>query len=451
MGWIIELSTAAPVPSDLLLSIVREDWIPVNQREPLYKEILRLAQSEVASKAGESRNDAEYRLRNARRQYVESLVNSGRFPEAAALLSDDDDPVLALQIAAHTGSIDRALDKEPYSGAVERAAAAMRERGEAAQTRQLLDAWYRRQLDSGVYDASTFLGLAEVLLEANQTAPAVALLRRMVLLTPEPFETLMPASQLLQRFKQTTEAREFLAMRVRAVPWDGAAKVETGGAGLRGIAADPQMPYRVRATAASKVSGEKGLGSQELDLLASGQPQAAAVERPYFHRGRVAAVRNTQDQAVRARLLRGALAIKPNDTEARLELFRSYTATRSWAAAVGVFEPQIQTSLGEWLRQEDAEGQPGSWIANGFLREHPERARIALELANAYRLLDRLPAVRALLVVAREIDPTAPVAADLTAIQTELARRAENRARMPVINKGVEQAVLVRPKLGGGR
>lgn len=457
LRWITDLSTAAPVPSDLLLTVVREDWIPANQREPLYREILRLAQAEVASKAGESRKDAEYRLRNARLQLAESLVQAKRFADAAASLPQADRDlrvtILGLQIAAHTGGLERWWERDPSGDTVQQAAAAMRARGEVTEARRLLDTWYRRQLDAGAFDAATFLGLSEILLEQNQTRDAAALLRRMVLLVPEPFESFRPAAELLERFKQPAEAHAFLEMRVRAVPWDASARTKLAAArnepaALRTIAADSQNPYADRANAASRLSGVTGLGSQELDLLASGQAiQPAAAERPYFYYARLKAAESVQDRSIRTRLLRAALAMEPNDSGARLALFRSYLAAGNAAAAVGIFEPQLQNTLGEWLRQEDSEARPGSWVANGFLREHAERGTIAVELASAYRKLERLPAARTLLVIARDIDGASDVAAELSAVEAELARRAANRGRMPVINTGVEQTTPVRPKL----
>ena len=59
LRWIVDLSAAAPVRSELLLSVVRQPWIPAAQREPLYREILSIAEADVAAKAGEARNDAE--------------------------------------------------------------------------------------------------------------------------------------------------------------------------------------------------------------------------------------------------------------------------------------------------------------------------------------------------------------------------------------------------------
>lgn len=465
LRWILDLSSAAPVRSELLLAIVREPWIPASQRESLYREILSIAEAELATRTGESRADAEWRLRNARLQWIESLIDSGDLARASAALPTPDADtrvaILRLKIAALRGELQSEWQRyrerpqeQPSSDAIQQLAAGLRERGAAAPARQLLEGLYRLRLEQGSYDASTFLGLAEVLLESGQSA--TPLLQRMVLLVPEPFETLRPAAQLLQRFNQSAESREFLRKRVQAVPWDASARTELAAlegdsAQLRAIASDPQVAYADRAEAASKLKGVSGLGSAELDLLASGNPiSPVQAERPYFFRARVSAAQSSSNNAVRARLLRSAVGIAPDDRSVRVALFRTLLEAKSYAAAAGLWEPELH-----WVQSDDMEEHAERWLAQGFLREYPDRARIATELSRAYLQMDRPGPARTLLAIAREIDPSSVTVAQVAALEKEVERRAANRARMPVITEGVEQPGRVRPRLtaqaGGAR
>jgi hypothetical protein len=278
----------------------------------------------------------------------------------------------------------------------------------------------------------------------------------MRLVTPEPFDGLRAAAQLLQRFRHVKEAQAFLELRVRAVPWDHSARTElaalTGNAAeLREIASDAQAPYSDRAKAASELTGVNGLGSQELDLLASGQPIApAAAERPYFFWARTKA---SAEVDIRVRLLRGALAIRPESVSARSALFQALRETGAHTAATGVFEPLLKNTMGGWLNAAPS-GEPGEWVANSFLREYPNRAQIASQLVDSYRRTGRLGTARALLLIAKRVDPGAVGQSDLDAIESALTRQRENQSRRPQIHDGLEQTVRVRPRLvaqGGAR
>ena len=87
----------------------------------------------------------------------------------------------------------------------------------------------------------------------------------------EPFEQLQPAAALLTRFNRHSDAVAFLTERVRAVPWDAAARVALGRANraagsaaaesrqaLAGVAGSTETSYDVRADAAKALSGAGG-------------------------------------------------------------------------------------------------------------------------------------------------------------------------------------------------
>src|SRR6185369_1191583 len=95
--------------------------------------------------------------------------------------------------------------------------------------RSVLEFLYDRESGSGHFDVANFLGLAEVKLQRGDIAAAITLLNRMTLVVEDGFEILPPAAELLGKYGKTPEAADFLRRRVRAVPWDAAAKVHLAG------------------------------------------------------------------------------------------------------------------------------------------------------------------------------------------------------------------------------
>ena len=90
----------------------------------------------------------------------------------------------------------------------------------------VLEFLYDREIREGRLQAANFLGLAEVKLQRNDTAAAIALLNRMALVVEDGFDTLLPAGELLGKYGKTAEAADFIRRRVKAVPWDSEAKVQ---------------------------------------------------------------------------------------------------------------------------------------------------------------------------------------------------------------------------------
>jgi len=167
---------------------------------------------------------------------------------------------LEIRVAALSGKFDALLtryqrepDRAPQGDILRRAAFELRKQGNAESARALLDYVYRRELEQDNPPASAFLGLAEVRLEAKDVTAAMSLLRRMNLITGAPFESLLLSARLMQRFDHSAEADEFLTTRLRAVPWDFDARLESARlkkGGLPAIAADAHAPYTIHAAAA---------------------------------------------------------------------------------------------------------------------------------------------------------------------------------------------------------
>ena len=141
---------------------------------------------------------------------------------------------------------------------------------------------------------------------------------------------------------------------------------------------------------------------------------------------------------MRVRLLRGAIAIRRDDTAVLPALARALVQNRSYSMAVAVVQSAIANVLSsaEWAVKSAA-----------FFPDYGDRAALALELSRAYRELERPADAAALLTVARRLQPGAATDAEIAALRNEARLRIENRARMPVVTTGVRQPGLVRPRL----
>jgi cellulose synthase operon protein C len=442
--WIADLSSAAAEPAQFLASIVNEPIVEPAQREVLYARLLDLAQRDADRRAGDARNDARWRLQDYQLRYLRSLLASKQYTKAAASIRNIPSDLreamhgsivpIEIEIAATTGGLDSILSREDVStGQLRQAATSLRQAGDPAAARRVLEALYTRELDHNNLDASNFLGLAEVKLESNDTAAAVDLLRRMTLVAGEPFETLNSAAELLARFNRINEAVEFWDKRVKAAPWDFDAAVHLANAKndtatLRTIAIDNQAPYSSRTQAAKALAkvGATGLGSAELDALASST--VIDPDKPYFYEARLKAAMQTNDPALRIRLLRGAIAVNPTPPTPRVQLFQAYFQAGQFEQAIAVFREQIP--------QEEA-----------FLRNIEERASLARDLAAAHRKLGNLEQARRYLLMLARIDPKQNVKPEIVSLDAELRRIEENQRRMPHVHDNADQTEKVRPRI----
>jgi tetratricopeptide (TPR) repeat protein len=308
----------------------------------------------------------------------------------------------------------------------------------------LLEFVYTRELDQQNLAAANFLGLAEIRLAENKLDQALALLRRMTLVSGEPFENLAPAAALLEKTGHGKEAQEFRLARAKAAPWDAENRAALGDAA---IARSPLAPYTARLTSARRTRGS-GYGSAELDLAATGTPPApAAAERPYFYAARLAAAEATQDAAVRWRLLSAAVALDPARMAPRLPLFR---AARNPQQVLVVFAPFLSylSNTTEMDSTDLATYFAGRFLPGDF--DTAERAGIARDCATALRSTGDLDRAAVFYRIAVEIEPNAQAESALREIAAERKRRAADARRRPTISVELEQASLVQPRLAGG-
>lgn len=507
VAWIVDLSKDTPDPTQFLAAIVQQSWIPEDQRPVLYAALIQSATRKLDSTYGEARGWAETELRNRQFEWVEYLVDHKQTQPAQRALAEIPEDVrkgrvgqsatLEVRLAAQAETLQALLDRyarDPQSAPplenLQNAATHLREHGDPAAARRLLEFVYNRQLDSYQFTASTFLGLAEIRLEQGNTNAAVTLLRRMTLVTGEPFENLADAAELLNKTGHAAEALEFFSDRVRAVPWDMAARAQLGRlrvamgkdreAGiqmLRAAAESSEAPYDVRASAARFLGETKAAvlatASTELNLLSSPAPiPVSGAEKPYFYRARIAAATQSSDPAVKIRLLEGAAAIEPNADDAKLALFDAAYRAKRYQAAIAALHPLVMRGGISVPMEQPQENGPGPavedqsenrYYADQFisgsvqfgrrggrpaLADTAQRAVVARELADSYSKLNLLREAAFYYRIALQLQPSnAEATAQLNSVQAQLDRQRANRQRRPVITANLEQDHAVRPRL----
>ena len=369
------------------------------------------------------------------------LLDAGDLAGARAVIASVPDSVranrwrggefleLELRIAAKAGELSSVLDgfrrnpkDAPGFDALRNAAEQFTRRDEDAIADQILAFAYSRELDNGDFAASNFLGLAQIRLNTGDTAGAQELLRRMQLVADEPFEDLMPAANLLEKFGHNTEAAEYIQARVRAVPWDSEAQVRLGH-DLSAIAADANAPYLVRVEAAKR--GGTG-GDGELALLARGHITAAEANHPFYYQARLEATLNTPDPAARVTLLLDAIAVHPEQRAPLLPLFQA-------AYRAGQFELAVEA-------------------ANRCWAVVPVTVETAREMSVAFERAQNYMSATAVLRVASERADTPPLVREqlkqeMAAVEHREELHRQNEARRPHLSASVEQGQAVRPRM----
>jgi hypothetical protein len=313
----------------------------------------------------------------------------------------------------------------------------------------------------------------------------------------EPFENLGAAGDLLVKMGHPTEAAEFYALRVKAVPWDAEARLKLGKAEaaansqtnqaialLSAVASTPNADYSTRASAAESLAALKAsapsLGGAELDWLAKGGPMAAA-ESPGFFYARLRAARQVSDAPARIRLLLDAIAIHPEDFRQRDEeppppaakpegvsprvvLFQAAIAANQNELALSALAPLVDpgiTTSPESPENESASEETDqsnrSFVDLEFLsKQHldfSQKSLLAAQMAGALQKLDRLEEAARLWKVAWALATEDSLRSQANQrrgkIETQLKLEKADQARRPVITEHLEQQGLVRPRLLG--
>ncbi len=473
IAWITELSRAAVDPPQFVASFVEADWVPDGQRDALHQDILRGAAAKLAQSFGDARQSARAQQRAWQTAYIQFLLERKEFERARAVFPElKRDAVqygrwdllpLEARIAARSRTMPTLLasltqnpDDTPNAEVLRRAATALQDANEPVAARALLRWTYDRELSMGNTDASTFLGAAEVRLEENDTAGALAMLRRMTLLAGEPFDTLDAAADLLDRFQKKQEALEFASAAAKAKPWDfdyrrRAAEWRGDTAELSAVLTANAASYTTRVRAAQALRRAKVAAPQtssvELTLLTASTPIAdAAASAAYFFPALIEAAAQTQDAAARVKLLSAAVAVAPHSTVARQALFDAAALTRGDRLTIAIYEREVGFG-------EEASFEPfmAEQFLNGAGLDSPKRALAARRIAEARQRTGTLTLALTLFRIAEKLEPSeaakAPLRRTIATLAAQIDRRNANDARRPMITSSIEQDRAVRPRL----
>jgi len=410
LTWIAELSRAAADPVQFLDAIIDRPWVPDAHKNILYRQLVDNAQARVSQTFGEQQSNAQNLLWTCETRWVTFLLthrdDRTAFETAAGLLAEArkqkireaEIVELEVRLAARTRTLPAQLAKyhEPLPlDQLRNAANTLAEEGDVVSSRRVLEFVYTSQMKAGNLDQATFLGLAEVKIQNGDTPGCISLLRRMALITGEPFSGLDPAAALLERTHHPAEAIEFLTTLVKAEPWNQDAKRRLAEA----LGAAPKTTHPWETLPAAAPAKEKA-------LLA-------------------------------------IIAADPRPTEPRVLLFHAAMENRHYSLAVAV----ARQLLPRFFRED---GEYTEWVAKGFLSnlDRAERTSIALGLADAQQRLGDRRAALFYANIAQFITPSDAARRTLDALRAQLDAEAKNEARRPMINDGVDQDRLVRPKVG---
>ena len=487
-AWLVELCRSMDNPYRIEYELMRVPELTDAQRVSLQRDLVAALAKRAEASFGDNREYGGSQATYARLELITMLLNAGDVKGAAAEWSQipaTKHPIsgdVEIRLASKTGGLEALLERyrlqpenAPSVEDLRNAAMALRRDGEENGARSVLEFLYDRELRAGDLEAANFIGLAEVKLQRNDTAAALGLLNRMALVLEDGFDTFLPAAELLGKYGKTAEAADFIRRRIKAVPWDSAAKVQLARTMPAGAAArepllsfavnDAWAAYPLRAEAArlSAPHPLAGTAGTELALLASRAIAPDAAAKPYQVEARMEAAREAADPEVKLRLWREALALAPADERVRLGALRAALALRrdSLALALEQGRPQGQTEYNAEVPYYNRRGRysphrpPGaaSILPQTQLTD-PERATLAESLAAAAERVDDLNSAQSHLRAAIDLRAAhqnegerAALVRHLNQLVAEQDRRVKNAARQPVIKNVIEQDQRVRPRI----
>jgi cellulose synthase operon protein C len=505
-AWLLDVSSVAQDPVQILADVVDASWIPLAQRAPIYRRILESKQDALGKLTSIERDYAQQTLGSWQVRWIQYLVRikqyaqaadaiaalpkETRAAQAAALVSLD------LQVAAELGTLDSKIaeyraepQSTPASNLLRNAARQLFEAGDKQSARKILEFVFAREIDEHQLKAANFLGLAEVRLASGDTPGALDLLRRLVVVVGNPFENLDPAAALLEKTGHNAEAIEFLDQLVKSAPWEPSYRLRLANAKLAAgqdppassrelfsIAAGPNVPYDLRIKAARGLGFSRtiaDLGSGELNLLAeyhANVPPMAAdkpyFDKLYFYEARMRAAQNAPDPQTRLQLLSHCVIDFPRRDEARVPLFQTATSLRSDEFALGVLEPLLHAQFLGTNAPSTADSEEVQIISSDNDEENEserppvtpspklsraQQAQLAQMVGETMARLNRLQEAVSYFEIARRAQTSPAARKDLARqiadFKTALRIQHQNAARQPLLHEAMEQDRIVRPRL----
>jgi hypothetical protein len=523
VDWILSVVNAARDPEAVLQALDNERWLPKEQRGRVLRRELELVQS-APRQADDSSGYLSDRVQRMQLRLLQWLVDEKNDEEAQALYDSIPEKQrqneqlqrLRIVLAAHRGQLSKLLaefssdpDIAPTPATLAGAANQLRNSGDLASNRLLLEYVFEFKSARHVLEETDFLTLAQARLDTEDVAAAVQLLRRMTLFVPDLYSGLDSAAGLLEKSGHFAEALPFLTTLATNTPWKPEYKLRLAQARVRAhqdlasanndltaIAASSASTYEVRAAAATELKGQGGaqdLHSVELTLLASDKPiLPEQSDTPYFLAARLAAA-SAAPAAQRPGILRKAIAVAPSDS-LRLRIFRAEFALNHDELALAAIQPLLE-SPGGYVQSNDGQvyprngpdsmaadeaNEPTGDAANetastpgeserdanddsgvgyvplpSLLTSAKEKVDFALAVSTLYRRAEKnaqaLSYARFAAGLNRDAGRRAEIAAQIAALRSHLRIEQENNSRRPAIHESLDQAVVVRPRISAAR
>jgi hypothetical protein len=505
VAWLVDLSTAAPDPMQVLSDVAFAPWIPVAQRGPIYQSILEAKQKAVAKAEGLEKEGAQEELGRWQLHWASYLIQTKQFALAGDFIASLPQETrrehaaglvpLEMQIAAQLGTLDEKISgyrsdpqTAPASEVLRTSAKRLFEAGDKQSARKILEYVFAREIDEHRLVAANFLGLAEIRIAAGDTPGALDLLRRLVIALENPYENLDSAAALLEKAGHHKEALEFLEPLSKSTPWEPSFRlrlakariaagqdVASGQEMLVKIAEGAQAPYEIRVEAAAALAGRQAgpeLGSAELRLLARGARgiTAEAADRPFFYDARLKAAQSAADPRVKMHLLGNALAETAGRDDARIPIFHDAATLNQNEYALAAIEallrqqhllrvPARQSNEEEEIVSDDGaesesdsgEDERSASAASANRFSQLQQAEATRAVGEVMMKLNRLNEALPYLQLAQKLEkaPTRlkEIRAEITNVKAQLRRQQQNAARQPILHADLEQDRLVRPRL----
>jgi hypothetical protein len=482
MEWLLDITTAASEPAYLLSSIRQSQWIAKGQASQLLARIVELDRRALLAKPEEG----DWNLEQAESNLIDALIQEKKFAPARAELAHIPEkkrkspPWLGaeLRLDEAEGLLPQLVaqwrkhpEASPASNNLRNAVPLLSE----ASGRIVLRFVYEQALDARELTSANFLGLAAIDVDEGDVPGAIALLKRLILISGNPYADMDAAASLLDLRQKYAEEMEFIQPLAEAFPWEASYRVRLATAELAGnphlqqaidmlaaVAGDSKATYANRLAAATALKGHgspsTATGSGELNLLVRGCPTMEDAGKPYFVESRMAAASCAPDAKANERLLRTAIATAPGNLELRLQYVRAAFGSGLDARALIAAEPILEN--GSFYGQRFAEAT-GALLTAGSYGQHmppvlstlkPEAAAKLTWLAiharekrhesdQAHQLAQKASL--------EERDPARRKAfeSETERLETEVAREQENEARAPKIHVELDQDRVVRPRL----
>jgi transcriptional regulator with XRE-family HTH domain len=501
------LTREAWFPAGQLDQVYQREILLVTQQE---KAANVAAASADASNAVEETGEAASSVTPVKLAYVRWLMKSGKNAAAQQVLDSigkkqqsGDVTVLQLLLAARLGKLQGIIagyEKDsaaaPSFSTLSEVANQLRVAKDWANSRAILEYVFEQKLEQQQLQQTDYLALAEARLNTNDLPGALDLLHRLTM-QGDLYANLDAAASLLIKTGHTAEALPLLTKLANGVPWNAsyrlrlgeaqaAIKLDGAAASLAVVAANPNAAYSARAEAAMALhplgAPVREWGSAELAVLAGGTPTAQQAAQPYFVYARMAAATGVP-AAQKITLLEGAMLIAPDSLRdwLRLQIFEAGVASGKYDVANAAIQPLLASQ--PWMRSvpsepavesESAEmndadaaatanddeavraagtNQNAAYSLTEALRTDEEKVQLEMKLSemderlgNMDLALEDLQAARA-----RTTDTAQKkiLGGRASALQSAIARDAENTGWRPVIKDELLQSVVVRPRLTG--